>query len=123
MDTITLFAAIVSAIATVVIAGATIVYVVVTRKLWLATMKTACRTEDLVKESRAQFKLHVLATYVQGRCAALALGDPEGRFEARTRHQLMLLKGLLRRTFPDQWEEIQKFEEEVAKDPGLREMG
>jgi hypothetical protein len=53
----------------------------------------------------------------------LALGDPEGRYEARTQYEIMLLKGLLRMTLPEQWEEIKQLEERLAKDPKLRAPG
>ncbi len=111
-----------TAIATAVIALATIVYAIFTVKLWRATIKTACRTEDLVKESRDQFKLHVLATYVQGRCAALALSDHDGRYEARSGYEVILLKRLLRETFPEQWEAIEQLEQGIANDPDFRKL-
>lgn len=110
-----------------IVAGASVLNLLVlatyawfTWGIWNETRQSARRTEELVEESRAEFKLHVLETYLQGRSAALALGDPQGHFEARTRYELVLLKGLLQMTFPDKWEEIRQFEEKIARDPELR---
>lgn len=111
--------------ATWIIAGASLlnafvlaVYAWFTWGIWRETERNARQTQELVSQSRADFKLHVLATYSQGRCAAMALGTPETRTDARIEAELWLLEGLLEKAFPTEWKEINLHKEKMAKERG-----
>jgi hypothetical protein len=63
VENIMVISTIVSAIAGVVIAVATVVYVRVTRKLWQATLDTARRTEELARHANDTFLLQAVIAY------------------------------------------------------------
>ena len=102
------FSAVASASATVVIAGATVVYVMVTRNLWKATLDTAYRTEELARQSRDALKLQVLVTILEGDHPVLEAAGVPPEWTALRRPKANELRALFEAAFPALWNEIEK---------------
>ena len=112
-----LFAAIVSAIATIVIACATIQYVTVTRKLWQATLDTAQRTEELARQSADALKVQIVATYFQVRAAAAAEPGPGRVYFLGRPTATRQLQQLFEKVIPGLWAEFDPILFPPAKEP------
>ena len=107
METIILFATIVTATATVVIAVATVAYVKVTKKLWAATLETARLTEKLAEESRDVFLLQLVAMLVQERKMHLERHGMKPADPSFGWPSIGNLWDLMRELFPKQWQVIE----------------
>jgi len=104
-----LFATVVTAIATVIIAAATIAYVCVSRKLWSATLETARRTEELARLAREGFMFQFITTYMD---MNKALPSPTPEMKGKTfdvQQWYKDLDAMLSKGFPEVWEQMRKY--------------
>ena len=102
-----LLATIVTASATFVIAAATVWYVIVTRRLWLATLATARRTEELARQSRDAFLLQLIAALVQERNMHLERYGMKPADPSFGWPMMGNLWDLIRELFPNEWQVIE----------------
>lgn len=103
-----LLASIVSAIATAIIAAATVVYVVVTKRLWDATLETAQRTQQLVRQSQEVFRLQLIATFLDETGRLVAPNGLDPLFIRLCRARISEVRLLLRESFPGEWGRIER---------------
>jgi len=103
-----LFAAIVSAIATAVIACATIQYVTVTRKLWLATLDTAQRTQELVRQSQESLRLQLIVAFLEETGRPVVPGGLDTLFILLCKARAREVRLVLRDSFPAEWAKIEQ---------------
>ncbi len=96
-----------TAIATIAIAGATVVYAVVTVRLWRATLETARRTEELARHANDTFLLQALVGLQQEIRAARDWTARPGHALDDPWLGIFLLEHSIAAAFPESWVKIE----------------
>jgi hypothetical protein len=94
-------------IVTAVIAGATVVYVVVTAMLWKATRDTACRTQELSRHASDTFLLQALVVLQEEVRAARDWTPRPGQGFLSPWLGIFLLEHAIAAAFPEKWAKIE----------------
>ena len=101
--------------ATWVIAGTSIgnlivlgLYAYFTWGLWREAVRTALRTEELVRQARDALRLQVVATYLEEKRPLPGAVRTMDGYPEEFRQHLEAVKTLLRKAFSDQWGEIER---------------
>ena len=111
--------------ATWIIAAASILNIIVlavyayfTWGIWQETQRNAELAKQLTVQGRDGFKLQIVASYLQSREAALGFSVQQGSSEAHTQAELAIIAGVLKETFPDNWEALKLCIENVSRGHG-----